>query len=143
MAAQQQSLRTTALWQWGEKTTTTYVAVWQEWRHHSAAGITEGTAVVGHLPHCMARGDVTQVTHSACFMNYTSREALSLTQASLSTDSVHVHYTQYSENIIERFSIAQNDMNIWYSDIQSRITVNYYHCYDTPVVYRWFWQENV
>ena len=81
------------------------VAVWQELRHNSAAGITEGTAV-GHLPHCMARGDVTQVTHSACFMNYTSREALSLTQASLSTDPVRVHYTQYSVSITERFSIA-------------------------------------
>ena len=97
----------------------------------------------GHLLHCMARSDVTQVTHSACFMNYTSREALSLTQASLSTDSVRVHYTQYSEDSIERFSIAQNDTNFWYSDMQSRITVNYYRFYDTPVVYRWFWQENV
>ena len=52
------------------------------------------TGYTRHLLHCMARRDVTQVTHSACFMNYTSREALSLTQASLSTDSVRVHYTQ-------------------------------------------------
>ena len=37
------------------------VAVWQEWRHNSAAGITEGTAVGLH---CMARRDVTQVTHT-------------------------------------------------------------------------------
>ena len=62
MAAQQQRLRTTALWQWGEKTTTTYMAVWQCGKSgdNSAAGIAEGTAV-GHLLHCMARSDVTQV----------------------------------------------------------------------------------